>query len=1371
MRFKYFIIFLLISSNVRSQVLLSESFEGVFPPVGWTMINEGQGNQAWEQNTAGIYSFSGSKSMRCYASPFFVSNVWAITPSLSLNKNTLYRISYWYNTGGGYSEKMRVTMGSNPSSAGQNKIIHNYINISNASFLQGVDTISVNADGNYYFGFNYYSNLNQGKILIDSIVIKQVPKIPCSGTPSIGIASAPTEIAPDSNFILNLSGNYIYYSGINFQWQSSILGSNNFININGATSASFTTSETINKDYRCLVTCSNSAKTVISNTVSVTCANTGSLFREKLNNSNLSGSINGVYFLNASQGFAAFANYIGYTQDSGKTFGTRNITMTNTDYNGYSVNLTFGFMPNGVHAFSNNTLLIYGHYGAEPSILYSADQGLHWKLVFHQPLSPDLDIENTFFDMKFWDNLNGVAINQKYLIQTYDGGQTWDISEQIPINADTKFSKLSLINGGVGYATAGNKIFKAVDFGGWSPLNNLPSNTGLNFNNISFVSEDIGYVSKDDDGALYKTINGGTSWIKVNEISPVVSSDLYFTNENTGYIALPDEYRVVKTINGGRTWEYCKKDIEYQFLGFGLNRLFFLNDQIGWACGNGEYIMLTTTGGSPTIPKTYFKVDTTNLTSGGIVDLINYSKPFYQYKWYKNGVLLSTSYNCSYVRDKLRIRDTVTLILSTGGNAVDSLTQYPEYPIYYKSPVIASFSPTNASAYTLVNISGVGFIGVTSVTFGNIPAKSFVVNSNESITAIVMGGSSGDVTVSTATASFSLSGFIYNLPIAPVITSFYPTNGPVSTVVTIQGNNFNSILENNIVFFGKIKARVVNATNSKLICVVPAGCSYSPISVINKINNLSASSFIPFDVTFTGGGAITATSFSNIYNISTFNQGYTRTPTSVNSGDIDGDGKNDIITSEQYNLDSIYVYRNLSTGYGNISFESRKRISRGSYSSINDIDGDGKLDVISLMEDGINVSRNISSGSNILFSNTQVFAGPGGSKSVAIRDLDGDGRSEIVLAGYNEGRVGILRNLTIDSTISFAPLLQVPTDGNSRAVAVGDLNNDGKPDIVASGNDHISIFKNNSTPENILLAPKFDILGNADISKIFIVDIDNDGKLDIIIIYANSSSTFSIFKNISSNGNISFGPKLDVSSNDVAFSGDIADLDGDKSPDLVTARFIQDYFYIFKNLSSPDSIKYNTGIGFHDLAWDICSSDLDGDGKTDLFTANPAYYQISVFRNMANGLPLNIPACSGGYISYLSNYKGSTYQWEVDNGTGYIPIADDANYFGSKTSELTISNIPSTWNGYKYKCLVDNSTNSEVNYLSVLFSNTWTGKINNLWSNPGNWSCGTVPDANTNVAINSGTVVVNVNANARSMYINPGVNFTVSPGINLQISH
>jgi len=71
---------------------------------------------------------------------------------------------------------------------------------------------------------------------------------------------------------------------------------------------------------------------------------------------------------------------------------------------------------------------------------------------------------------------------------------------------------------------------------------------------------------------------------------------------------------------------------------------------------------------------------------------------------------------------------------------------------------------------------------------------------------------------------------------------------------------------------------------------------------------------------------------------------------------------------------------------------------------------------------------------------------------------------------------------------------------------------------------------------------------------------------------------------------------------------------------------------------------------------------------------------------------------------------------------------------------------------------------------AITGANTWTGLVNELWENAGNWSCGRVPDINTDVIINSGTVTINSAAICRRINAGPAANITVTPGFSLRVT-
>ena len=136
--------------------------------------------------------------------------------------------------------------------------------------------------------------------------------------------------------------------------------------------------------------------------------------------------------------------------------------------------------------------------------------------------------------------------------------------------------------------------------------------------------------------------------------------------------------------------------------------------------------------------------------------------------------------------------------------------------------------------------------------------------------------------------------------------------------------------------------------------------------------------------------------------------------------------------------------------------------------------------------------------------------------------------------------------------------------------------------------------------------------------------------------------------------------------------------------------------------------------------------------------------------------------------SLTTNLTGTTYQWQVNTGSGFANVTNNSNYNGANTATLQIINAPSSWNSYQYRCVVD-GINGTV--FTLGFTSYWTGAVSNAWENAANWSCNAVPDANTDVIINTGAVLVKSAANCRSIRVNPGSLVTVNAGFKLTVVH
>src|SRR4029079_3323931 len=315
-------------------------------------------------------------------------------------------------------------------------------------------------------------------------------------------------------------------------------------------------------------------------------------------------------------------------------------------------------------------------------------------------------------------------------------------------------------------------------------------------------------------------------------------------------------------------------------------------------------------------------------------------------------------------------------------------------------PTITSFTPTNAQAGSTVTISGNNFTGVTAVSFGGIAAQSFSLLSSTSISAIIADGASGYIEVVTPGGKAKSPTWITFT--APTLTSFNPSSGNAGTTVTITGTNFRRNPTDNVVYFGAAKATVTSAANNRLTVIVPPGTTQRPITVAT--NNFTCYSDIPFSLTYPDRGeGITTNSFTWKAAFRSMED-----PEEFLLSDLDGDGKSDLVTQNDFasNGTSISFLRNTSAN-DSISFASYQDIASDfpwntpARIDIGDIDGDGRPDIV-LTNVGqiiISIFRNTSQPGSISFAPKVDLAADVDNPGIALGDFDGDGKTDIGVTG------------------------------------------------------------------------------------------------------------------------------------------------------------------------------------------------------------------------------------------------------------------------------------------------------------------------------------------------------------------------------------
>ena len=493
------------------------------------------------------------------------------------------------------------------------------------------------------------------------------------------------------------------------------------------------------------------------------------------------------------------------------------------------------------------------------------------------------------------------------------------------------------------------------------------------------------------------------------------------------------------------------------------------------------------------------------------------------------------------------------------------------------------------------------------------------------------------------------------LYIPPTITAVSPYVDSDGTSVTITGTGFNTNAANDIVYFGATQATVNAASATSLQVIVPVGATYGPVTVNNTVKGLTA--YSPYY-------------FLPDYNNSAYVPGTVNFDPQVNYGlngyqvimaDVDGDGKADMVVAGYQT--AVYLNNSTSGSITSSSFAAPVFLPISSAEvAVGDIDGDGKPDLVFINGfDSVRILRNTSTTGSVSFGSPVAFIINNWEtpQAIAIADIDGDGKPDVVIGNNSSGNISIYHNEASAGTINTGSL-SLPLDfyggGEYSSIAVEDIDGDGKPDIVAVGNgDSVQVFRNTCTPGNIngIAAPVSFAVGNGSFA-VLTADIDGDGKADIVVTNT-TDSTLSVLRNTSSAGNISFTNQVVFATGGLINQGasNIAagDFDGDGKPDIAVANITDNSVSVFRNTAIPGIINTSSFMARVNFASgngpaSIAVGDMDGDGKADIANLNFNDNSISLLRNdplIFSTITGNANVCMGSTTTLTDAQTGGAW--------------------------------------------------------------------------------------------------------------------------------
>lgn len=274
-----------------------------------------------------------------------------------------------------------------------------------------------------------------------------------------------------------------------------------------------------------------------------------------------------------------------------------------------------------------------------------------------------------------------------------------------------------------------------------------------------------------------------------------------------------------------------------------------------------------------------------------------------------------------------------------------------------------------------------------------------------------------------------------------------------------------------------------------------------------------------------------------------------------------------------------------------------------------DLDGDGRPDLVTGNERG----RSVSVLQGPAFEARHDYPLGAYPTALALSDLDRDGRLDVTVTLGGLGAIAILRNRG-DGLL--APPRRYRVGRSPGALAVGDLDGDGAPDLVTANtlDDTVSIFLNRGDGT---LRRRHQRAVASPATSLTIADVTGNGSADVVVGYS-SGPEFTVLEGA---GDGTFPRARSVAIPEDSAAVTVADLDGKGRPDLILegctpavmlAR-TSGGFWKPRELPVGDE-----GCGSRKVS----TGDVNGDGRIDLVTAASSYglpLRLAVFLNRGDG--------------------------------------------------------------------------------------------------------------------------------------------------------
>jgi hypothetical protein len=350
-------------------------------------------------------------------------------------------------------------------------------------------------------------------------------------------------------------------------------------------------------------------------------------------------------------------------------------------------------------------------------------------------------------------------------------------------------------------------------------------------------------------------------------------------------------------------------------------------------------------------------------------------------------------------------------------------------------------------------------------------------------------------------------------------------------------------------------------------------------------------------------------------------------PYALVSGDLDGDGDVDLVVANEENS-TVALFRNNGSGaFQRVPASITDGFATGEYPTgavLADLNRDGIPDVVTANFHGDSVTVLLGRGTGAAYTLTLGESYPaaqgGETSNLAVGDLNGDGVPDVIATNPMASSMSVFLGR---SNGMLAPAIQVPLVAINwpeptmpYSVAIADFDGDGFGDAAVADNSSGRVLVELGNGDGTFRTGSQPMIEGGYSYIIITHDMNGDGKLDLVVADRNGDAVCVLLGRGA--GMFADGVCSTTGSGTGPYSVAVADFNLDGIPDVVTGNFMTGNASVLLGMGNGRFAAPIDAGPTGDSCYGVAVGDFNHDGKPDFATANASSNTVTVKLNTSH---------------------------------------------------------------------------------------------------------------------------------------------------------